>query len=124
MSDTWEDMSELEQARCTFWDMYKDAHGVRPRHVDTSQWTLEDFYKEFDYLQKVIGEEIQRQREREEKAVVAFELRVQVVASMGAGDRETALKWIMEADDAGGDWEYLCYINGLPYRYFDKKPVE
>ena len=38
---SWEDMTELEQAQCTFWDMYKDAYGVRPRGVDTSGWTLE-----------------------------------------------------------------------------------
>ena len=33
---SWEDMTDLEQAQCTYWDMYKDAYGVRPRGVDTS----------------------------------------------------------------------------------------
>ena len=37
---SWDELSELEQAQATFWDMYKDAYGVRPRGVDTSGWTL------------------------------------------------------------------------------------
>ena len=32
---SWEDMTDLEQAQCTYWDMYKDAYGHRPRSVDT-----------------------------------------------------------------------------------------
>jgi hypothetical protein len=40
---------------------------------------------------------------------------------MGARDRETALRWIMEASTANGDWEYFCFLNGLPYRYFERK---
>jgi len=36
-----------------------------------------------------------------------------------------ALRWIHEAEDTGGDNEYLCYTLGLPYRYFlvDKQAV-
>jgi hypothetical protein len=37
---------------------------------------------------------------------------------MGARNRETALKWIMDASNANGDWEYLCHELGLPYSYF------
>mgnify|MGYP003338848960 CR=1 FL=1 len=54
---TWEEMSVLEQYACTYWDMYKDAHGVRPRGIDTSSWTEQDFEREFEYLQQVIDQE-------------------------------------------------------------------
>jgi hypothetical protein len=37
---------------------------------------------------------------------------------MGARDRETALRWIIDASPAAGDWEYFCFLNGLPYGYF------
>ena len=40
---SWEDMTPLEQAQCTYWDMYKDAYGHRPRGIDTSSWTLAAF---------------------------------------------------------------------------------
>ncbi len=117
---TWEEMSVLEQMACTYWDMYKDAHGVRPRGVDTSSWTEEDFCKEFDYLQQVIEQECKARREAEARAVVKFSKRIEDTIASGAGDRETALRWIHEADGSNSDDEYLCYLNGLPYGYFRK----
>jgi hypothetical protein len=47
---TWEEMSTLEQMASQYWDMYKDAHGIRPRGIDTSSWTEADFNKEFEEL--------------------------------------------------------------------------
>ena len=51
---SWEDMSELEQAQCIYWDLFKDAHNFRPRGIDTSSWSLDDFEQEFKSLGKVI----------------------------------------------------------------------
>ena len=36
----------------------------------------------------------------------------------GAKDRQMAMRWVHEAEETGGDDEYLCYTLGLPYRYF------
>jgi hypothetical protein len=115
---TWEEMSTLEQYACTFWDMYKDAHGFRPRHIDTNSWTEAQFEAEFKELADVIErEEIQR-REDEAQAVVRFEARVQSIMAMGAKDRAMALRWIHEAEGSDGDDEFLCYLVGVPYGYF------
>jgi len=117
---TWEEMSDLEQAQCMFWDMYKDAYGVRPRGIDTSTWTLEDFSKEFEQLGKVIdAEEIQR-KAAEASAAHDFEIRLQMLMSAGAKTREQAIRWIHEAEGSDGDDEYLCFLIGLPYGYFRK----
>lgn len=122
---TWEDMSTLEQYSCQFWDMYKDAYGVRPRGTDTSSWTEAEFEREFVQLGKTIDANYKDQLASEAKAIVAFEDRVQVLLGMGADDREQALSWIHEAEGSGGDDEYLCFLLGLPYRYFvvDKTTV-
>ena len=122
---SWEEMTVLEQMACQFWDMYKDAYGVRPRGVDTSTWSEADFLKEFGYLNLVIEREAIQRREAEAKAILAFEDRVGILLGMGADDREMALRWIHEAEDTGGDDEYLCYTLGLPYRYLavDKSAV-
>ena len=117
---TWEQMSDLEQAQCIYWDMYKDAHGVRPRGIDTSTWTLQDFQLEFASLQEVIVREEAQRKVAEKEAVDKFEQHVTNTICMGARDRETALRWIMDASNANGDWEYLCYDLGLPYQYFRK----
>lgn len=118
---SWEEMSTVEQYACQYWDMYKDAYGVRPRGIDTSGWTEADFEAEFKVLGEVIEREEIARRAAEAEAVTKFELHVVNTMCMGARDRETALRWIMDASDAGGDWEYFCYLNGLPYGYFNKE---
>jgi hypothetical protein len=115
---TWEEMTVLEQMACQYWDMYKDAHGIRPRGIDTSSWTEEDFLKEFDYLGRLITEQEEARVEAEHMASVRFEQRVLDLMATGAGNRETALRWIHEAEGSNGDDEFLCYLCGLPYRYF------
>ena len=117
---SWEDMTDLEQAQCTYWDMYKDAYGVRPRGVDTSTWTLADFDAEFKSLGTAIEQEDVARKEAEAEAIAKFEQHVINTMCMGARDRETALRWIMDASTANGDWDYLCWDLGLPYHYFRK----
>jgi hypothetical protein len=117
---SWEEMSALEQARETYWDMYKDAYGVRPRGVDTSGWNLEHFEAEA----KILGEAIEKseieRKAAEAKAQHDFEMRVQGLLMSGAKDRDMALRWIHEAEGSNGDDEYLCFTQGLPYSYFRK----
>ena len=117
---SWDELSELEQAQETYWDMYKDAYGVRPRGIDTSSWTVETFLKEFAYLGLVIEREEKARIAAEQNAVFSFEKRVSDLMFSGAKDRATAMRWIHEAEDTNGDDEYLCYTLGLPYMYFRK----
>ena len=117
---SWDELSELEQAQETYWDMYKDAYGVRPRGIDTSSWTVETFLKEFAYLGLVIEREEKARVAAEQNAVFSFEKRISDLMFSGAKDRATAMRWIHEAEDTQGDDEYLCYTLGLPYQYFRK----
>jgi hypothetical protein len=120
---SWEEMSDLEQAQCTYWDMYKDAYGVRPRGVDTSTWTLADFDAEFKLLGTIIEQENTARKESEARASHDFEMRMQSLMMSGAQDRATALRWVHEAEGTNGDDEYLCFTLGLPYRYFVQKEL-
>lgn len=117
---SWEEMSDLEQAQCTYWDIYKDAYGVRPRGVDTSTWTLADFDAEFKLLGEIIKQENTARQLAQHSAAHAFEMRVLSILACGAKDREMALRWIHEAEGSRGDDEFLCYLVGLPYQYFRK----
>lgn len=120
MYKTWEELSELEQLQQIYSDAYKDAYGIRPR--TPVSWLVEDYRKELDYLQKVIEQSIEEEKEAMSRACVEFEERVAGVIAAGAHDRETALRWIMDADDANGDWEHLAYLNELPFSYFKTEP--
>ena len=116
---SWEEMSELEQAQCMYWDMYKDAYGVRPRGIDTSTWTLADFDAEFKVLGEAIEREEVQRKAAEAQAVTDFENRVANLMHTGT-NRERVIAWLMDAEGANGDFEYFCYTQGLPYSYFRK----
>ena len=115
MQDT---MTREEELHSIYWDMYKDAYGFRPRHVDTSGWTEVTFTQEFEYLQEVIAKNERERKIAEHEAAHAFEMRIQSVMACGAKDREMALRWIHEAEGTTGDDQFLCYTLGLPYNYF------
>jgi len=120
---SWEEMSTLEQYACQFWDMYKDAYNVRPRGIDTSSWTEAQFEAEFVSLSKTIESNYKDQLAQEEVAMHEFEMRMQDLLLSGAKDREMAMRWVHEAEGSNGDDEYLCFLLGLPYRYFSKETV-
>ena len=120
---TWEEMSVLEQYAGQFWDMYKDAYGVRPRGIDTSSWSETDFETEFVSLAKTIDANYAEQVVAEERATIDFEMRVQSLMTSGAKDYEMAIRWVHEAEGSNGDDEYLCFLVGLPYGYFRKETV-
>ena len=117
---SWEELTTLEQYSSIYWDMYKDAFGIRPRGIDTSAWTEADFQAEFKELGEVIDREEKIRVAAQENAMFSFEKRVDDLIYSGAKDRATAMRWIHEAEGTMGDDEYLCYTLGLPYMYFCK----
>jgi len=115
---SWNEMSPLEQAQCQYWDMYKDAYGVRPRGVDTTSWTLEQFDAEFETLAVVIQREEEQRKINETEAAVRFEAQLVDLMKSGARTREAAIAWVHDAEGSNGDDEYLCFLLGLRYGYF------
>jgi hypothetical protein len=120
---SWDDLSDLERADCTFSDMYKDAHGVRPHGISTQGWTLEDFGREFDRLQLIIEREEQDRILRENQAIIHFERRLQELGKLGAADRDEAIRWCLMSDKAQ-DLEHLAWLNELPWNYFPRAQVK
>jgi hypothetical protein len=118
LEHTMETLTRIEELQSIFWDMYKDAYGIRPRGISTHLWDEAKFNREFDFLKSEIADNELLRKAAEEKAAHAFEMRVQSVLACGAKDREMALRWIHEAEGSNGDDEFLCYLVGLPYRYF------
>lgn len=116
---SWEDLTPLEQAQATYWDMYKDAYGFRPRGVDTSGWILADFDAEFKVLGQAIEQEYVARKESETRAIAEFESRVASLMHAGT-NRERVIAWLMDAEGATGDADYFCFCVGLPYGYFRK----
>lgn len=112
------DLTLLEQLQSIHWDAYKDAHGVRPRHVDTSTWTVQDFEAELVSLGEVSDRAEVERLASEAEAAVVLEARIGDLRDIGAEDRATAISWIADAEGAQGDMDYLCFLLGLRYGYF------
>jgi hypothetical protein len=113
----WDQMSDLEQASAIWWDLYKDVHGVRPRGVDTSNWTLEGFNAQIQALSTALDEQMEEERQNQTLAIQRFESRVQDTVLAGAGNRETAIQWIMRDSGMGEDQEYIEFRFNLPFGY-------
>ena len=122
---SWDELSRKEQLEGIYWDMYKEAHGFRPRHIRLDLCTEAELEADLARLQIIIADNDLQREAAEGKAAHAFEMRVMGLLASGAKDREMALRWIHEAEGSNGDDEFLCYLVGLPYRYFavDKAAV-
>lgn len=112
----------IEEYQNDFSDFHKEAYGFRPR-FSTSHWTLADWEHEWEVLRRALDQRIADEAESEAAAVVEFEARIVKLIDMGAADRETAIRWIADAEGAAEDSGYLCYLLGLPYGFFAKTPT-
>ena len=118
MFKTWNELSRKEQLECIFWDTYKDAYGFRPRGHNISAMTEQQLECEISELTQIIERNQKQEELEQQEAIIRFEKRVEETIALGAKNRETAIKWIHEAEDTDNDDEYLCYRLGLPYTYF------
>ena len=103
-------------------DLHKDAYGFRPSSLFWSQWNAmnaEQKQAEWEYLCSALEDNIEREKMIEERAVREFEARVTETIESGAGDRATAIRWILQSEglDDEEDMGYVCYCLGLPYSY-------
>lgn len=104
-------------------DLHKDAYGFRPSQTWWEIWDScldSEKQKIWDDLLESLKASIIRDEEDRAWAVKKFEEMVSATMEVGAKTREDALRWLMDASDCGGDWEYYCFQNGLPYGYFKK----
>lgn len=127
---SWEELSRHEQLQSIHWDIYKDVHGVRPRHVIYEAMSEQDLQDAIHDLEIALGFAEEQRREAEEKATHDFEIRIRMLMDCGAKDREMAIRWIAESMDVDispstmyQDLDFLCYKLGLPYGYLDSVKV-
>lgn len=124
MSTTWEQMSRKEQLAASHYDFYKSVHGVRPRWIDYDKCSEEELEVMMDQLSAENDIVMAQEAKLQAKAIDEFELRVATLKASGAKSREQAIDWIKQSENAElEDDDYLCYLLGLPYGYFEKESV-
>jgi len=115
-------MNTLDCLQGTYSDTFKDVYGFRPRNCTDEAWNSKKWLQqEIETLAIKLDIQIKEEQLLEQQAILKFEKQVESVIATGAGTRETAIRWIFEAEDneyKKYDRDYFCYCNGLPYGYF------
>ena len=104
---------------CFISDASKDAQGFRTR-FDISEMTTEQLERQAASWSDAACEQIAWENEQRKLDVEHFEQIVARTIQSGAGDRATALRWLMEAedeDDQAYGWEWFRYHYNLGYHY-------
>ena len=108
---------ERSNLETSVYEMHKEAYGVKGRHYNFSKMSTKDLEKELDHLCDVAKREAEIEKRQEEDNLKAFESRIDEALSLGAENREAAIKWILQAEglDKEQDPGYICYTLGLNY---------
>lgn len=91
----WINTAALDEIYSEYSDNYKSVHGIRPRWVPVFE-SHEEAADAFIRLGEEADAEAKRQEEEDARAIAAFETRVAEVIAIGAGDRETAIRWLFQ----------------------------
>lgn len=108
-----------EELACLHNDLYKDVYGFRPRHYDYGAMSVDDLNRELDLLGEVYKANKAREAEREERAVEDFKAWIRKTIEAGAGDEETALRWIVEGHDFYCPFDIEHWVWGLGILFTD-----
>ena len=102
--------TQEEKNDCLMWisDLYKDVHGFRPRTWDFNAMSFEELTDFVNSLSEQAEEQAKQEKEWAEICLVEFKKSLQNVIDSGAGDRKTALRWMLQGD-MGDDTELDLY---------------
>ena len=107
-------------------DLHKDARGYRPSQYFWEGWKelSDEGQKEiFDMLAEELKIREQDEREMEQRAIKTFEARIADVIKLGAGDRQTALRWITSQEKFyhSQSVEHFVWEQGILFTDYGKK---
>ena len=124
------DMDILKDERydleCFIYDMHKAAFGVKGRHYDFKSMSMDDLRKEANRIGAAVDVAEAEEAHAAEVAIADFEATVGETIEAGAGDRETALRWMAMEETFYGkqDVERWVYDCGFLFTSHGKAVVE
>jgi hypothetical protein len=105
-------------------DLHKDARGFRPSEYFWEEWSqCGDDTRQlmWDSLIKELEQANAEQARREAISIGDFERGVRQNLALGAGDRATAIRWMLDGvlndHDLWYGGGYACYLFNLPYSF-------
>ena len=92
-SNTFSISNQSQFDECLLWvsDLYKDVYGIRPRGYNFHNWSFQELTDFVNDLSEENTRLIDEEKAFEQKAL-------KDVMSVGAPDKETAARWLDQAD--------------------------
>ncbi len=100
----WTIMTEMEALEGEYSDAFKAAYGVRPRGISHGCNTVAELEKVISSLYAIAQEECEWEQAQAKKLAEEFEQHIQKAIDMGAGDRLTALRWMIQNEIEEDGW--------------------
>lgn len=106
-------------------DASKDAQGFRHR-MDISGMTFAELEAECDYWSDQVVASIAYEKEESARAVEEFKALLQRTIEMGAGDEETALRWLSQDEQFYHiqDVEHFVWKQGILFTDYGRELVD
>jgi hypothetical protein len=117
-----ESLSKREALLQIYSDVHKDAYGFRPRY-DYYSYSLEQLEADFARFGQMISEATEAEALAERAAVAAFKSTIRTLIEVGAGDEETALRWLASeaVKECGPDWEHYLWKMGILHTEYGRE---
>jgi len=113
--------TDIDMARGMYSDIFKDVNGFRPRHCSDDLWnSLEALDAEIESLAGQLTVQMAEETKIQAVNCQDFERVVEDTIGRGAGDRKTAIRWLMDGMGVDGDIGYFEYLLNVPYGYVEK----
>jgi len=121
----WEELTEKEQLLSYISDQYKSAYGFRPNLTKYRVMSEDLLRDELDHLSKKVEEQMEQEETREKEDVEKFKKLIQDTIELGAGDEETALRWLTEEERIFSimDTEQYVWSQGILHTEYGKQVV-
>ena len=115
--------SELEEY---IYDAHKTAFGVKGRHYNFEAMSLQELKDEADYISKACDTAMAEEKAQEEHCENEFKKLIQETIELGAGDEETALRWLTQDEKFyhSQDLESWVWDKGILFTKYGKALVK
>ena len=117
---------ERDELVTYIYDEHKTAFGTKGRHYDFDSMSLEELRIEADYISTAAKEQVELEKAQEARDLEAFKALVQKTIADGAGDEETALRWLTEGETFyhGQDIESWVWDHGILFTDYGRELVK
>jgi hypothetical protein len=112
---------QLYLIKCDIENIYRDAHGIKPRWMGlwSDDWTMEELNEELERTVRSAEIAFEERERQEAEAISEFEAALQRTIEIGAGDRQTAFRWMtQDYEGQSATQGFLEFDFGVPYGTF------